>query len=285
MKDLLESNNSYRLREILEILEEIKLNSNFNRQQNGIVYTPLKIADYMTKNIIKSYLIDILNDALSKHYKKSIPFEELLRILKSMDKHKKKIILQRFTCIKILDPSCGSGIFLLAIAENLFNLFRILQLEYHKDNLKKLIINNNIFGVEIDHSALLISKLRILEWYVRDLEIEREKEFKIESIEKHVNEISKSLNLKFKFWNQDFLLDFSLKDFNIIVGNPPYVENKKIKNMSYKKKLNEFNTAFGLYDLSILFVEKSLDIINPQFGYLSFLITNKFLAADYFRDN
>lgn len=281
MKDLSESNNSYRLREILEILEEIKLNSNSNRQQNGIVYTPLKIADFMTKNIIKSYLIDILNYDLSKHYKESISFGELLRILKSMDIDIRKIILERFTSIKVLDPSCGSGIFLLTIAENLFNLFKILQPEYHKDDLRRLIINNNIYGVEIDHSALLISKLRILDWYVRDLEIESDKEIKIALIEKQLNKICKYLNLEFNLCNQDFLLGFRLKDFNIIVGNPPYVENKKIKDINYKKRLNEFKTAFGLYDLSILFVEKSLDILNAQFGYLSFLITNKFLAADY----
>ena len=281
MKDLSESNNSYRFGEILEILEKIKLSSNFNRQENGIVYTPLKIADFMTKNILKIYLIDIINHSFSKHYEKSISYRELLRILKSIGIDKRRVIFERFAHIKVLDPSCGSGIFLLTVAKNLFNLFKILQPGHLKDDLKRLIINNNIFGVEIDHSALLISKLRILEWYVRDLEIDRNKELKIANIEKKLNEISKHLNLNFKFWNQDFLLDFRLKEFNIIVGNPPYVENKKIKDKSYKKRLTKFNTAFGLYDLSILFVEKSLDILNPQFGYLSFLITNKFLAADY----
>ena len=281
MKDLSESNNSYRFGEILEILEKIKLSSNFNRQENGIVYTPLKIADFMTKNILKIYLIDVINHSFSKNYEKSKSFKELLRILKSMDIDKRRVVFERFTHIKVLDPSCGSGIFLITLAKNLFNLFEILQPGHLKEDLKRLIINNNIFGVDIDHTALLISKLRILEWYVKDLEIERNKELKIANIEKKLNEISKHLNLEFNFWNQDFLLDFRLKEFNIIVGNPPYVENKKIKDKSYKKRLTKFNTAFGLYDLSILFVEKSLDILNPQFGYLSFLITNKFLAADY----
>jgi hypothetical protein len=281
MKNLSKSNNSYQLKEILQVLENKKLNSNFNRQQNGTVYTPLKIADYMTKNIIKVYLIDIINQCFSKNYDKSYPFNKIIEILKTTDIDNKKEIWEIFASIKVLDPSCGSGRFLLAVAKNLLNIFKILKPDFLEKDLKRLIINNNIFGVEIDHSAMLISKLRLLEWYLRDLEIEKDNELRIETIKKQLIKISNSLNLKFNLWNQDFLLNFEIKEFNIIIGNPPYVENKKIKDISYKKKLKIFNTAFGLYDLSILFVEKSLDILNHQSGYLSFLITNKFLAADY----
>ena len=285
MKDLPKSNNLNQLKEIIQVLENsklfnqqvilrdkadhapeffllgnIKLNSSFNRQQNGIVYTPLKIADFMTKNIIKVYLIDILNQNFSKNYDKSISFWEILQILKSMDVANKKKIWEILICIKVLDPSCGSGRFLLAVAKNLLSLFKILSPGSLEKDIKRIIINNNIFGVEIDHSALLISKLRLLEWYIRDLEIEKDNELKIETIEKQLNKIFNCLSLKFNLWNQDFLLNFGLKGFNIIVGNPPYVENKKMKDITYKKKLKKFNTAFGLYDLSILFLEKSLKI-------------------------
>ena len=210
MKNLSKSNNSYQFKEILQVLENIKLNSSFNRQQNGIVYTPLKIADFMTKNIIKVYLIDILNHSFSKNFDKSLSFREILRILKFMDTDNKKKIWETFICIKILDPSCGSGRFLLAVAKNLFSLFKVLNPGSLEKDLKRIIINNNIFGVEIDHSALLISKLRLLEWYVRDLEIENDNKLKIETIEKQLNKISNYFNLKFNLWNQDFLLNFGL---------------------------------------------------------------------------
>jgi hypothetical protein len=281
MKNLSKSNKTYQFKEILQVLENINFKSSFNRQQKGIVYTPLKIADFITKNIIKVYLIDILNHNFSEKYDRSMSFRELLRILKSMDLDNKKKIWEILFYIKVLDPSCGSGRFLLVVAKNLLSLFKILNPGSLEKDLKRIIINNNIFGVEIDHSALLISKLRLLEWYVRSLEIEKDNELRIETIEKQLNKISIDLSIKFNLWNHDFLLNFELKEFNIIVGNPPYVENKKLKDTNYKKKLKRFSTAFGLYDLSILFVEKSLDILNHQLGYLSFLITNKFLAADY----
>ena len=180
MKDLPKSNNLNQLKEIIQVLENIKLNSSFNRQQNGIVYTPLKIADFMTKNIIKVYLIDILNYSFSKNYDTSLSFRQLLRILKFMGIDNRKKIWEIFNRIKVLDPSCGSGIFLLTVAKNLLSLFKILNPGSLEKDLKRIIINNNIFGVEIDHSALLISKLRLLEWYVRDLEIENDNKLKIE---------------------------------------------------------------------------------------------------------
>jgi hypothetical protein len=70
--------------------------------------------------------------------------------------------------------------------------------------------------------------------------------------------------------------------FDFIIGNPPYIENKKILDLDYKRELsNTFKSAYRLFDLSIVFLEKSLKLLKENTGYLSFLMTNKFLAADY----
>ena len=42
-----------------------------------------------------------------------------------------------------------------------------------------------------------------------------------------------------------------------------------------------FQTAYKLFDISILFIEKSLKILKKKSGILSFIITNKFLSSDY----
>ncbi|TFG24700.1 MAG: hypothetical protein EU532_12325, partial [Promethearchaeota archaeon] len=281
MKDTLKPDKSYQIEEILEILEKNNYSSRFKRQQNGIVYTPLNLADFLTKNILKFYLVDILNELLIGKYEKSLSFNELLQILASLKDKNKRGIWEQTSSLRILDPSCGSGSFLITIAENLLKLFKILKPEYSNKDLKELILKNNIFGVEIDKFAFSISKIRLFEWYVKDLGKKSKMEIKIKNIGKEISKISKQLNLELNICNQDFLLEYNSKEFNIILGNPPYVENKKMRNIDYKKKLKKFNTAYGLYDLSILFAEKSLDILNPRFGYLSFIITNKFLAADY----
>ena len=84
------------------------------------------------------------------------------------------------------------------------------------------------------------------------------------------------------YFNIDYLLEFNQTQFDIIIGNPPYIENKKIKDLNYKKKLlKRFKSAYKLYDFSILFIEKSIEILKEKYGYLSFIMPNKFLAANY----
>ena len=281
MKDTLKLNKSYQLEELLEILDKINSKSHFNRQKNGIVYTPLKLADFLTKNILKFYLVDLINDFLFKNYEQSISFSDLLGLLSSLKENEKGVIWEQITFLRILDPSCGSGRFLITIAENLLILLKRLKPKYLVQDLKEYILRKNLFGVDIDKLAVSVSKLRLFEWFIKEFEKSPKIAVKINNIEKEINKISKDLNLELNICNQDFLLEYGLKEFNIILGNPPYVENKKIKDANYKKNLKKFNTAYGLYDLSILFVEKSLDILDPRLGYLSFIITNKFLAADY----
>jgi len=91
-----------------------------------------------------------------------------------------------------------------------------------------------------------------------------------------------SFGIKFNLFNLDFLLEFNSEKFDIILGNPPYVENKKIKSLEFKKKLKKrFKSAYRLFDLSIVFIEKALELLKERDGFLSMITTNKFLAADY----
>ncbi|MCF2143229.1 MAG: Eco57I restriction-modification methylase domain-containing protein [Candidatus Heimdallarchaeota archaeon] len=71
------------------------------------------------------------------------------------------------------------------------------------------------------------------------------------------------------------------KGFDIILGNPPYLECKKMRNILEKhlyKRL--FRTAYKLYDLAVLFIERGLHLLKPN-GILVYLITNKFLSTDF----
>lgn len=82
-------------------------------------------------------------------------------------------------------------------------------------------------------------------------------------------------------WKVDFAEIINEGGFDIIIGNPPYLENKKIRNVVEKELLKaQYKTAYKLYDLSILFIERS-HMLLKETGYFSFIITNKFISTDY----
>ncbi len=251
-----------------------------NNRDRGVVYTPQPIADFMVLNIFRIFFDDFLE--LRKVFQTNCDYASLKQLLAKnvslKDRFETKIIN-----IKILDPACGTGRFLIAIAEVLFNINKIFELGCPDYDIKKKIIKNNLYGIEIDKSAYLISKLRLILWLYSDVESPFLDDWaRINSNLDEIENYFDKFNLNFNIFNLDFLLGFESTNIDIIIGNPPYVENKKILDVEFKKKIKKkFNSAYRLFDLSIVFIEKSIELLKKGVGCLSFLTTNKFLSADY----
>lgn len=97
-----------------------------HRKTNGIYYTPKYIVDYIVKNTIEEQIKDKDLDFIFK--------------------------------FKIVDPACGCGVFLLSAFECILN--RIKQIKGYIDiNDKIKVIENNLFGVDLDKNAVDITKL------------------------------------------------------------------------------------------------------------------------------
>ena len=240
------------LKKILVSLEEhiIEFESDKKEQKKlkkdlGIIYTPQNIADFMVSESFKLY------------FKNNFDFKENEGIF-SKNHSSEKILSKIVPNLKILDPACGSGRFLISIAKKLFQLYKNLGLNLPDYDIKKKIIEKNLFGIDIDCSAIKISKLRLVKWLISDLVELDKSNLKIDKI----NQISKKIDIKFNLFVKDFLLEFNINNFDIIIGNPPYIENKKIYDKIYKQKLTKrFYSAYRLYDLSILFIEKSVELL------------------------
>ena len=155
----------------------------------------------------------------------------------------------------------------------MFQIYKNLDLNLPDYDIKKRIIEKNLFGIDIDYSAINISKIRLFKWLFSNLAIfDNLKDI----------QFSRKFDINFNLYVKDFLLEFNINNFDIIIGNPPYIENKKIYDKDYKQKLTKrFYSAYRLYDLSILFIEKSVELLKQNEGILSFLTMNKFLSADY----
>ncbi|MFX1354500.1 MAG: Eco57I restriction-modification methylase domain-containing protein, partial [Promethearchaeota archaeon] len=254
---------SFSLEKEIKKFEREKVKQKELQKNLGVIYTPQKIADFMVRQALKLYFSDLL--AIDQNS----DFEKLLSII-AKNQNIKNNLINIIQALKILDPACGTGRFLISIAKNLLLIYKNLYPDMLDYDIKRNIIKRNLFGVDIELSAIKISRLRLIKWLLSGLQ--REDNFKLQVDD--IEEISEKCGIVFNFYNTDFLLDFNLSNFDLIIGNPPYIENKKIFDKNYKKQLTDrFSAAYRLYDLSILFIEKSLEVLKQNKGILSFLTT------------
>ena len=265
------------IEKIIENFENEKIDGKGFSRNIGIIYTPKKIVDYIISDIFRIYfenLMDFQKLVEDNTYNKAL--------IKNKDLY--NALIKKIQNIRILDPACGSGRFLISAADKLYNLYRLLNINLSNFEIKRNIIEKNLHGVEIEKPACIISKLRLIKWLfhnnethpkIKNLTIKRLKVI-------DYDQFIKPLNLKFNIYNLDFLLEFNSKNYDIIIGNPPYIENKKIKDINYKKKLKErFKSAYKLFDISVVFLERALELLKQDSGCLSIITTNKFFSADY----
>ena len=156
------------------------------RKKTGSFYTPEELTDYMAENTIYSYVIEKINENFSD----MLLIKEISDIDFLLNKAEiyNYVLNELIQNIKICDPACGSGAFLKKIADKLLFLYkkcyrgcgRELPSRVSEDgvkdsqmpfpdlySIKKFIIQRNIFGVDINPSAIEICELRMWLWIVK----------------------------------------------------------------------------------------------------------------------
>jgi len=134
------------------------------RNESGSFYTPREIVDYMVDSSLKEYLKGKLNskeDTIDEKLGKLFSYHETDHNFSSTEV---KIIMDAINECKILDPACGSGAFPMGILNKLCFIMQKLdpKNEVWRDNYarKLFLIENCIYGVDIQPIAIQISKLR-----------------------------------------------------------------------------------------------------------------------------
>lgn len=79
------------------------------------------------------------------------------------------------------------------------------------------------------------------------------------------------------FFDSEFM--FGQKKFDVVIGNPPYVEHKKLKHISRQLK-DIYKLYTGSSDLSTYFFEFALNNLQKD-GLLCYINTNKFFNTNY----
>ncbi|QQS33860.1 MAG: putative DNA binding domain-containing protein [Acidobacteriota bacterium] len=130
------------------------------RGDSGSYYTPREIVQFMCREALIRYL-EIADIGMAKlralvyHYS-----DENLTVAEA------RALLQRLTEIRVVDPACGSGAYLLGILQELTILTGILDTRAQNADKeifdrKLAIIQANLYGVDKDKFAVQIARLRL----------------------------------------------------------------------------------------------------------------------------
>ena len=158
------------------------------------------------------------------------------------------------------------------------------QLDYEKQSWQKATIGQGAFFGAIETKGKKKNVAQIVEFTSERQEVLD----KCETLLGILNDENKSLQersavtIPFFEWRtvfSDVFENESNGGFDIVIGNPPYVEAKKLKYIASTLK-NKYTVYSGTADLSIYFVELAYNILSTN-GILSFITTNKFFNTGY----
>lgn len=261
------------------------------RKAGGVYYTPEYIVDYIVENTV------------GEKIKGKTPKE--------------------IANIKIVDPACGSGSFLLGAYKYLLNYhieyynkikdrakFKGVKEDVIKENgdltiwIKKQILRNNIFGVDIDSNAAEVTKLSLL---MKCLEGESPasiqnnqdlfNERALPSLEDNIkcgnsligNDFYESQSMldfdeetQYKIncfdWEDEFKNVFACGGFDVVIGNPPYVMMQNLDSRYYFDYcLANYKSAKYKIDTYQIFIEKAIKLLKDN-SVISFITPNTFLT-------
>ena len=268
------------------------------RKKDGIFYTPKYITKYIVENSIKNWLDDkkkeLGEDELpeltekdfeisyaSKKSDKRIYSENLKKHIDFWKKYREAV-----KNIKIVDPACGSGAFLITAFEYLLNYNnylddKIFDLTGVKDlfsDTTKEILQNNIFGVDLNKESVEITKLSLWLKTADGNKTLATLEDNIKCGNSLIDDPEIAGEMAFD-WEKEFPEIFSNGGFDIVVGNPPYVDIKSLNPVEVKYYFKRFLTTENRVNLYSIFIEKGIEILSKN-GILSFINPNSMLVND-----
>jgi len=252
--------------------------SKTKRKKDGVFYTPKYITKYIVDNTVgklcdeKKVELNIIDEEYAKG-RTNRKKETLKKLDENLQAYRNWLLN-----ITICDPACGSGAFLNQALEYLIEEHRYIdELEsqllgagFTFPGVENHILENNIFGVDINDESIEIAKLSL---WLRTAQRGR----KLTSLNNNIKcgnsliddpEVAgeKAFN-----WQQEFPTVFEKGGFDVIIGNPPYVNVELMPVIDKDFYKSKYKTFFKRSDLFSLFIELSLSQLTSN-GRVSFII-------------
>jgi len=146
------------------------------RHGTGTYYTPRQVVHFMCREALKEYLASFTQESdIKRHQILDLIENEGEEATKSLTQGQALELEALLKEAKILDPAVGSGAFVVGMAEEIARLRKLLARvrgeEVDPRTLKKEIIEENLYGVDIEPEAVEIARLRL--WFTLMIDMEK----------------------------------------------------------------------------------------------------------------
>lgn len=274
-----------------ETEEERATGTTGRRKRDGVVYTPDYIARFIVAETLGSHLEEAFRDILRAHAQAGTDLSDYATIRwrrKSAELDAWQAYSERLKTLRIVDPACGSGVFLVMAFDFLkaeLNRVsdKIAELQgrvRHREDLldpDSEILTNNLFGVDVNSESIEIAKLSLWIKTARRGKV-------LDSLSGNLRvgdsliEDSNFAYLDHAFtWETAFPEVFAAGGFDVVLGNPPYVRMELLKALKpYLEK--RYDVVSDRADLYCYFYERGLRLLK-QGGRLGFISSNTFFKT------
>ncbi len=232
------------------------------RKKDGVFYTP----EYITKYIVENTIGKLCEE---KREELKINDEEFSpeKNVKTGDDKKTVATKQKITAeldkrletyrawlldLKILDPACGSGAFLnaalqqLKIEHTLIDYYwsNIHAGELNFTEIENTILENNLYGVDINEESVEIAKLSLWLHTAKKNRKLTTLNGKIKCGNSLIDDPTVAGEKAFK-WEEEFPEVFAKGGFDVVIGNPPYVPTEFISDCDKNFYEKTYKSAYG----------------------------------------
>lgn len=252
------------------------------RKRDGVVYTPDYIARFIVDQTLGAHCREIFAGILGEYAAKGATAddEEIRWKSKAAEMQAWNTYRDRLTALRIVDPACGSGVFLIMA-------FDYLKAEIGRVNAKLAelegkgmvgslldpdseILTNNLFGVDVNSESVEIAKLSLWIKTARRGKVLDSLDANIRVGDSLIEDSSFAYRSHGFEWKTAFPEIFASGGFDVVLGNPPYVRMELIKPM--KPWLEKrYEVVADRADLYAYFFERGIKLLKPggRLGYIS----------------
>ena len=209
------------------------------RKKEGVYYTNRDVTDFLASNTLLHYAQSTQNKVYS--------YNKAFCKLDSLDYEDKRNVITA----SVLDPTCGTGEFLLSVLSIKISLSKQLE------NIKYIELVNSIYGNDIEVQSTEITKLRVFFVLVDSYEGVLP-----------VNEIADVINKNFTSVDAVVCNSKTFGHKDIVIGNPPYVEYRNY----------EGNHTFNYGNVYADVLHHSVDMLTEH-GIMAFVIPLSYIST------